>query len=329
VPKFTTADTRKVPALWCQYDGRRSVLGKGNSNKKAERPTNAVLNLLYKLVEIEGRLACVAVGLDPGLGALHLDTESRDSLVPDVIEPVRPQVERFVIDLMGQSVFTRKDFIERSDGSIRIGPELAQRLSATLPMWAKAVAPYAEKVAHSYGDVVAGKWTRRTPLTGRNAKAAAAVVRARKSDAVAKGRRSAVARAVAPRTDTSRAASGFAGCIDCGGPLDRPRHIRCSTCWDKQPAQSADVRRRRGSAISVARSAQERWARDNPDGVADREDFRRRILPGLKGVPLSQIMAATGCAKATASSYKTGKTTPHPMYWKPLRSIVDQAVIRH
>ena len=137
------------------------------------------------------------------------------------------------------------------------------------------------------------------------------------------------ARSQSSQTDLRRAAVAFAGCIDCGRPLDRPRHVRCSTCWASQPGQSAEVRRQRGNAISVARSAQERWTRDNPDGVADREDFRRRILPGLKEVTLSQIMAATGCAKATASSYRTGKTTPHPMYWKPLLSIVDQAVNCH
>jgi CRISPR-associated endonuclease Cas1 len=159
-PRFTVADTKRVPTHWCHYDGRRSLLTKGNSNRKAERPTNAVLNYLYRIAAIEARLACVAVGLDPGLGVLHMDASGRDSLVLDVIEPVRPQVERFVIDLMAEATFTRKDFIERSDGSVRIGPALAQRLAATMPIWAREVAPYAEQVAHTFGRVVAGKWSR-------------------------------------------------------------------------------------------------------------------------------------------------------------------------
>jgi hypothetical protein len=49
-----------------------------------------------------------------------------------------------------------------------------------MPIWARLVAPYAEQVAHTYGQLVAGKWAPRTPLTGRNARSAAAAVKARK-----------------------------------------------------------------------------------------------------------------------------------------------------
>lgn len=321
VPRFTVTDTKLVPTHWCHYDGRRSLLTKGNSNRKAERPTNAVLNYLYRLAAIEARLACVSVGLDPGLGVLHMDAAGRDSLVLDLIEPVRPQVERFVIDLMAEATFTRKDFIERSDGGVRIGPALAQRLAVTMPMWAREVAPYAEQVAHTFGRVVAGKWSPRTPLTKRNAHAAAAVVKARKMGAIERGRRSAVGRAGAPRTNVARGTLAFAACIDCGGPLERPRHLRCSSCWEKQPGQSREVRERRGRAIAEVRTAQEQWRRENPDAVVDREDFRRVILPGLASVKLADIMAATGCTKGTASSYRTGKTVPHAVYWDTLAEL--------
>ncbi len=322
IPRFTKADTKRVAPHWCSYDGRHSLLSsKGNTNRKADRPTNAVLNYLLKLAEIEARLACVAVGLDPGFGIIHLDATGRDSLVFDLMEPLRPEVERFALDLLAEATFSRKDFVERTDGSVKIGPALAQRLAATLPTWGRSVAPYAEQVAHEFGRMVAGKWEARTPLTGRKAKAAAAVVKARKADTAAKGRRSAVVRA-----DTSAPTiASFARCVDCGGALARPRHIRCSTCWDKQPGQSAEVRRRRGNAISVARSAQEQWTRDNPNPISDPEEFRRRILPGLKGVPLREIIGATGCTIATASSYRSGKTTPHHMYWKALASIVERS----
>jgi hypothetical protein len=144
-----------------------------------------VLNYVYKLAEIEARLACFAVGLDPGFGVLHLDAAGRDSLVFDLMEPVRPEVDRFVLDLMAEATFSRKDFIERTDGSVKIGPALAQRLADTMPKWGKAIAPHAEQVAHAFGQAVVGKWEPRTPLTGRKAKASAAVVKARKADVVA------------------------------------------------------------------------------------------------------------------------------------------------
>jgi CRISPR-associated endonuclease Cas1 len=323
IPRFSSADQRRIPSHWMHYDGRRSLLGKGNVNRKAERPTNVLLNVLYRLAAIEARLACLAVGLEPAFGALHLDAINRDSFVLDLMEPVRPEVDRFVIDLMAEITFTRKDFIERSDGSIRIGPELCQRLSATMPVWARSVAPYAEQVAHIYGHLVAGKWAPRTPLTGRNARSAAAVVKARKQQAVVKGRRSAVARSAAPKREGSNAARTFASCVDCGGRLQKARNLRCQACWDKQPGQSEDVRQRRGLAIAQARSAQEQWRRENPYAAVDPDVFRNKILPGLAAVPLREIMAVTGSSKSSASSYRSGRSIPHPMHWAALAAFLN------
>jgi hypothetical protein len=324
VPRFATADQRRVPSHWSLYDGRRSLLGKGNANRRAASPTNALLNVLHRLAAIEARLACLVVGLDPGFGALHLDAVNRDSLILDLLEPVRPEVDRFVIDLMAESTFTRKDFIERSDGSIRIGPALAPRLSSTMPVWAKSVSPYSEQMAHTFGQLFAGKWEPRTPLTRRNARAAAAVVKARKQRAVAKGQRSAVARIAAPRGAASGAARGFASCLDCGGPLASPRHLRCAECWDEQPGQSKDIRHWRGQAMAEARSAEEQWRRENPNAPVDADAYRSRILPGLADVPLREIIVATGGSKSSASSYRSGKRAPHPMYWPALEALGER-----
>jgi len=39
----------------------------------------------------------------------------------DVMEPVRPQVEAFVLELVSQRVFGRVDFTEGPDGAVRLG----------------------------------------------------------------------------------------------------------------------------------------------------------------------------------------------------------------
>jgi hypothetical protein len=323
VPRFAAADRDHVPAHWLRYDGRRSLLGKGNVNRKAERPTNVLLNVLYRLAAIEARLACLAVGLDSSFGALHLDAVNRDSLVLDLLEPLRPEVDRFVLDLLAERTFTRKDFIERSDGSIQIGPALSQQLSATMPAWARSVAPYAEQVAHTFGQMVAGKWAPRTPLTGRNARSAAAVVRARKQVAMAKGRQAAVTRSVVTKREAGEVARTFASCVDCGCQLERARHLRCRACWEKQPGQSDAVRQRRGQAIAESRSAQERWRQDNLDAESDPDVFRSQILPGLAAVPLREIIAVTGSSKSSASAYRSGRSIPHPMHWGVLAKLSD------
>ncbi len=184
VPRFKAADAKHVPAHWCHYDRRRSLSAKGNPDRKAERPTNTVLNYLYRIAAIEARLACVAAGLAPGLGVLQRDASVRDSLVLDVLEPVRPEVDRFVLELLAETTFTRRDFIEQSDGTVRLGDALTRRLVSTMPMWERAVAPYAEQVADTFGEVVAGQWKPDPDLIRCNARMAAAVGKNPRSNGV-------------------------------------------------------------------------------------------------------------------------------------------------
>ncbi len=80
--KFPTADIHRVPTHWCSFGSRQSPLT--GSPRLAATPANAILNYLYALLESEARLAAAALGLDPGMGVLHVDTDARDSLACDL-----------------------------------------------------------------------------------------------------------------------------------------------------------------------------------------------------------------------------------------------------
>jgi len=110
VPRFASADLRRIPAHWNRYEGRRSVLTSANGNRKAERPVNAMANYLYALLEIEAILACQVVGLDPGLAIVHSDARGRRSMALDLMEPVRPQIDAFVLDLIDGRTFKKSNF---------------------------------------------------------------------------------------------------------------------------------------------------------------------------------------------------------------------------
>jgi CRISPR-associated endonuclease Cas1 len=86
------ADLPKIPQHWRFVGSRQSPLSGGP--RLAVTPAHAMLNYCCALLEAETRLAISALGMDPGLGlGLHTDTANRDSLVFDVLEPIRPQVE--------------------------------------------------------------------------------------------------------------------------------------------------------------------------------------------------------------------------------------------
>ena len=67
-----------------------------------------MLNYLYAVLESEARLAVASLGLDPGLGVLHVDSGNRDSLALDVLEPVRAQVDSYLLDWIARQPLRRE-----------------------------------------------------------------------------------------------------------------------------------------------------------------------------------------------------------------------------
>jgi CRISPR-associated endonuclease Cas1 len=318
-PHFAPTDRRRIPPHWSRFEGRRSVLASSASNRKAERPVNSILNYLFALVEAEAILACQAVGLDPGLGLVHSDTKGRQSLALDIMEPIRPPVEAFVLDLVSERTFRKAEFTETSDGHVRLRAPFTHKLAETLPEWRQALAPIAEHVAHVLGAVMAGKYHPATPLTGRNVRDAQAVVKARKVAT----RLAASSTTTRQRPASERVALSLWTCPDCGGAVTNPRHVRCETCIEADPRQSGEVRGRRGAAIAARKRALAEWDKANPGTVHDPELFSREILPGLRTVKLSEIVEATGMSKASASDVRRGKWTPHVSTWTAFAGLVE------
>ena len=75
---------------------------------------------MYALLESESRLAAAAVGLDPGIGVLHVDTDARDSLACDLMEPARPHVDAYLLKWITEGPLRREWFFEQRDGNCRL-----------------------------------------------------------------------------------------------------------------------------------------------------------------------------------------------------------------
>jgi len=316
-PRFVAKDRGRIPPHWTRYEGRRSVLASVNANRKAERPVNALENYAYGLLEAEAILACHVVGLDPGLGLIHTDTRGRQSLALDIMEPVRPEVDGFVLDLLERRTFRKVEFTETPEGHCRLRAPLTHELAELMPTWAQALAPIAEKVAHTLGQAMEGKYQAATPLTRSRNKSAQAVIKARK--ATMRG-------VTANKRDHQRPAGNPAptlwSCPDCGGPVTDPRRVRCDACIDADPRHAPEVRKARGVAISSRKRALREWDEANPDATYDPELYRREILPRLGSVKLADITAAAGISKGYASQVRAGKATPHVSTWGALARLV-------
>jgi CRISPR-associated protein Cas1 len=139
---FPKRDLPRVPEHWRSFGTRISPLS--GSPRLAVTPGCAMLNYLYALLESEASLAARALGLDASIGIFHVDQPNRDSLACDLMEPVRPQVDAYLLDSITTQPLKREWFFEQNSGNARLMASLTQRLSETAPTWARAVAPLAE-----------------------------------------------------------------------------------------------------------------------------------------------------------------------------------------
>ena len=160
---FSAADLRRVPEHWRTFGSRMSPLTR--SPRLAVNPPNAMLNYLYAVLESEARLAVSELGLDPGIGFLHNDTRTRDSLACDLMEPIRPQVDAFLFDWLRRAPLQRKWFFEQSNGNCRLTAEFAVELSETSRIWRKALGPFAEWIAHALWSTTSRPSRAKAPAT--------------------------------------------------------------------------------------------------------------------------------------------------------------------
>jgi CRISPR-associated endonuclease Cas1 len=314
---FARRDADRIPEGWRTFGSRTSPLSGGP--RLATTPGGALLNYLYALAEQEATLALRAVGLDPGLAVVHRDQPVRASLALDVLEAIRPDIDRYLLTLLRERAFAARDFHETRRGPVRILPPLTHQLAQTLPAWAERLAPLAEQVAET---LLAG---RPTPLT--QARRSASRNRQR--------RRPPRQQPAAPRLPSA--------CRTCGQLLDDPARTHCDECLpefraDQQAgfaaAGPAALARRRAEGTDPAHGAEaarlrsetmrrrQREAADwqtPPGEPGDAEQFRREILPAIQNIPLRRLAQATRLSLGYVSLIRRGERVPHPRHWRALR----------
>ncbi len=87
----------------------------GRKRRPPPDPVNACLSLGYTLAHAEAVRVLFSAGLDPYLGFLHEPDFGRESLAADLIEPLRPRIDRWVWRLFVQRLL-REDHFHRDDG---------------------------------------------------------------------------------------------------------------------------------------------------------------------------------------------------------------------
>jgi len=317
---------------------RQSLLT--DAPRKAVTPVNALLNYLYAVLESEAHLAAVAVGCDPEVGILHADRAGRNSFVCDLMEPVRPHVDAFVLHLLESRSFLKSDFFETREGVCRVMPPLTEALAVTGAEWARYLAPIAEHVAGALAnssdpvppvpasggraDTRAKARPYRTPLTQRN--------RSRKRGDQSWGDRG------LPQTLIGSLPTR---CKECGTEIPKRRSL-CDTCLKTLPSRASKravkvqaqlravgVDKRSGTAVRAKHaehaSRQQKelsaWKAANPV-TPNPQTFTKEIWPKIRELSVASLTAATGLSGSMCKNVRSGKRVPHPRHWDKFRAAV-------
>lgn len=117
---------RPVPPEWRRVGARQTLMRP--DNRHASHPMNALVNYGYGILESQIRIACAETGLDPSIGFLHANHPGRAALVFDLMEPLRPKVDRAVLEFVKGHAFSAADFAITDEGACRLHPQLARAL---------------------------------------------------------------------------------------------------------------------------------------------------------------------------------------------------------
>ncbi len=309
------ADLPKIPDHWRFAGSRQSPLTGGP--RLAVTPVHAVLNYCFALLQAETRLSVSALGLDPGLGVgLHTDTANRDSLALDVLEPIRPAVETWLLNWIRTEPLRRSDFFETGTGNCRLMSQLCVKLSGTAATWRKLVAPWAEYVAQVL-------WRGTKSRHGGTPVLPTRLTQQRRTEAKGKAW---IAKVKLPRTHHV--------CRGCGKPIENRSEVcaQCSVSSSTERLISAAyigrvaghtpealAKEGRTQRRHLARSS---WRPDQQPAWLTEQVYSDKIQPLLAKVSGCAIAKALSVSRCYAGLIREGYR-PHPRHWRALAQLVN------
>lgn len=311
---FPKSDVRRVPDHWRVFGTRDSLLT--GSPRLAVNPPNAILNYLYAVLESECRLAATTLGLDPGFGVLHSDAPARDNLCLDLMEPVRPHVDAYLLNWITSQPFRREWFFEQSNGNCRLMGSFAVRLSETAPTWGRAVGPFAERIAQRLWDSVrkaARERTLPTRLTQRRRS------EGRGNELVPAALAAPYPQRICPGCGATT--QGGRLCPTCGREVSREKLIelakigRVAALRPESRAKHAETQRRH-------QAAKKEWLSSPKLDWPTERTYVGKIQPALATVSISRLASALGVSESYAADIRAGRHRPHPRHWQVLAQLV-------
>ena len=129
--KWERTAKKVIPEEWLEISPRNSPISSNGDAKHAVNPYHAALNFALALLKAQVLQAINIAMLEPTVGFLHSYEQNKDSLVFDIMEPFRAQVDHLVLSFFQKTTFRKGDFIQALSGEARMNEELRRYILAS------------------------------------------------------------------------------------------------------------------------------------------------------------------------------------------------------
>lgn len=224
---LTWEKLKKVPVNWLAIGNRTSP--KTGGPRKAIDPFNAGLNYLYAVLETRIRNSCIINSVDPDFGIIHVDQASRTSLVFDLMEPIRPKVDRLLFDWVLGRKFNPKDFFETREGICRVSPDITSHI---IPL-VKGLTPDIVKVVRELAGIFKNKSIIQRPDEFKETQKPKVVIKSQAKPGRVKQEKMNFAKpkVEVAKKELKKVVTGLnfieGQCLECGEPLEPGKKFCC------------------------------------------------------------------------------------------------------
>jgi CRISPR-associated protein Cas1 len=290
--RFARKDVKFIPQHWHTFGIRSSAIT--GAPHSASNPANAILNYAYAILDGETQIALATYGLDAGIGLLHAEDRNKAAMAYDVMEPVRPVVDRWFLDFLNKRIFTRDEFWRTRRGIVRLSLDLRREITRAAPLFAASVAPYVERVAEMLTESELPAiltWRRKSIKTTKK-----------------------IIVPITPR------------CVVCGEVVE-PGRVYCANCLPAHENEKLErfiqagamAERKHGGQSGKQRGETNRGhQRLNREVDVDAIKLQFEwsdILESIKDIPVRRLARETGLSLRYVSLIRRGLKIPHPRHW--------------
>jgi hypothetical protein len=240
-----------------------------------------------------------------------MDTINRDSLACDLMEPIRPDVDAYVLSRIVRQPLKRNWFFEERNGNCRLMADLASKLAETASTWARLVAPLAEWTTKQIASTTrtSRKPSPATRLTQRHKRAL--------TDGIfPPAPKPPVKLQIVCRACGDAISDGHEKCVPCSLQSSTQNLIKAAV-KGRIASHTSEAEAKRSMTQLINHSSRQEWSQSNQPSWLTPEFYAETIQPLVASSSSQAIARRLAVSRGYATEIRHGRV-PHPRHWLAL-----------